>query len=94
MNCVVYVRDSVNISVYKQYNVCAEYAKRHGYSIAGKVFDFDGKIFHEAVNKIIPSNEPLVLVIYSKETVFDNNDDYLFFRIYLERLGHKLIFCN
>lgn len=94
MKAVIYVRQRDEISLYEQFNISAEYCKKFGYSIAGKVMDFDGKQFHEAVNKIIPLSVPAALIIYSKEAAFDNNDDYLFFRIYLERLGHKLISCN
>lgn len=94
MQSIIYVRQTGEISLYEQFNNCADYAKRYGYSIAGKVLDFDGKRLHEAINKIIPFSVPVALVIYSKEAAFDNNDDYLFFRIYIEKLGHKLIICN
>lgn len=94
MGCIVYVRHNEDISLYTQYNKCAEYAKHHGYSISGKVFDFDGKHFHEAVNKVIADSTNTTLMIYSKDMVFDKNDDYLFYRIYLEKLGKKLISCN
>lgn len=94
MQCIIYVRDKEDISLYAQFNKCADYAQRYGYSISGKVLDFDGKKFHEAVNKIIPKTESAALIIYSKEAAFDNYNDYVFFRIYLEKLGHKLISCN
>ena len=91
MRAIIYVRDKDDISIYEQFNQCASHANRYGYSIVGKVLDFDGKQFHEAVNKIIPFTVPAALIIYSKEAAFDNNDDYLFYRIYLEKLGKKLI---
>ena len=83
MQAIIYVRQRDDISLYEQFNVCAEYCKKFGYSITGKVLDFEGKKFHEAVNKIIPKSESAALIVYS-----------LFFRIYLEKLGHKIISCN
>lgn len=94
MQCIIYVRDKEDISLYEQFNKCADFAKRHGYSISGKVLDFEGNRFYEAVNKVIPKTESIVIIIYSKNATFDNNDDYLFFKIYLEKLGHKIISCN
>lgn len=94
MQAIIYVRQRSEISLYEQFNKCADYAKRFGYSISGKVLDFEGNKFYEAVNKILPKIESTVIIIYSKNATFDNNDDYLFFKIYLEKLGHKLISCN
>lgn len=94
MQAIVYVRQKGDISLYEQYNICSEYCKKFGYSISGKVLDFDGKKFHEAVNKILPYSEPVALIVYSKETAFDSFNDYIFYRIYLEKLGHKLISCE
>ena len=94
MNAIIYVRQGNKISLYEQFNKCADYAKRYGYSISGKVLDFEGKKLHEAINKIIPYNESAALIVYSKEAAFDSYNDYIFFRIYLEKLGHKLISCN
>ena len=94
MKAIIYVRQRDEISLYEQFNKCADYAKRYGYSIAGKVLDFEGKELHEAINKIIPYNESVALIVYSKEAAFDSYNDYIFFRIYLEKLGHKLISCN
>lgn len=94
MKCVIYVRSNEDIPIYTQFNLCAEYAKKQGYSISGKVLDFDGKKFHEAVNKILPYSEPVALIVYSKETAFDSFNDSIFYRIYLEKLGHKLISCE
>ena len=94
MDCVIYVREHPTVSIYQQFNGAATYAARHGYSIKAKVLDFQGNKFHEAVNKLIADHDINALIIYSKETAFDNSDDYLFFKIYCEKLGKKLISCN
>lgn len=94
MSVVVYVRQDEGLSLYAQFNECAEYAKRKGYPIGSKVLDFDGKHFHEAINKVIADKNISMLMIYSKDMVFDKNDDYLFYKIYLEKLGKKLVSCN
>lgn len=91
MQAIIYVRQRDNLPLYGQYNICSEFCKKFGYSISGKVLDFEGTKFHEAVNKIIPSSEQMALIIYSKETAFDGFDDFLFFKIYIDKLGHKLI---
>ena len=91
MSIVIYVRNDKDIPIYHQYNVCAEYCKRYGYSIKDKVLDFEGNIFYEAINKVIVEHDITALIIYDKENAFDSYDDYLFYRIYLERLGKKLI---
>lgn len=94
MNCIVYVRHNEDISLYTQFNKCADYAKQYGYSISGKVFDFDGKHLHEAINKVIADSNITALMIHSKDVVFPQYDDYLFYRIYLEKLDKKLVSCN
>lgn len=94
MSVVIYVRQSEDISLYEQFNKCAEYAKRYGYSIEYKVLDFEGNKLYEAINKVIVEHDVTALMIYSKDMVFDKNDDYLFYRIYLEKLGKKLMSCN
>lgn len=94
MSVVIYVRQTEEISLYEQFNKCAEYAKRYGYSIEHKVLDFEGNRFYEAINKIIVEHDVTALIIYSKDVVFDKYDDYLFYRIYCEKLGKKLISCN
>lgn len=91
MQVIIYARQTDEISIYEQYNKCANFAKNYGYSISGKVLDFDGTHFHEAINKVIVEHDVAALMIYSKESVFPKNDDYLFYRIYLEKLGKKLI---
>lgn len=94
MQVVIYVRQTDEISLYEQYNKCANFAKNYGYSISGKVLDFDGTHFHEAVNKVIANTNISALMIYKKELVFPKNDDHLFYRIYLDKLEKKLIICN
>lgn len=93
MSAVIYVRDTKDMSVYHQYNKCADYAKRYGYSVEYKVLDFDGTKFHEAINKVIVEHDVEALIIYDKDSVFKNDDDYLFYRIYCDKLDKKLITC-
>ena len=93
MSVVIYVRQTEEISLYEQFNKCAEYAKRYGYSIKDKVFDFEGNKFHEAINKVIADYDVTALIVYSKDIAFENNDDYLFYRIYCEKQSKKLITC-
>ena len=93
MNVVIYAKQDEEISVYEQYNKCAEYAKRYGYTINYKVLDFEGTIFHEAINKVIAGHDITALICYN----MDNIGDYetgLFYRIYLDKFGKKLISCN
>ncbi len=91
MNTIIYVRHNDDISLYTQFNKCADYCKQHGYSISGKVFDFDGKHFHDAINKVIADSDITILMIYNKDLVFPKYDDFLFYRIYLEHLNKKLV---
>lgn len=93
MSVVIYVRQRECISLYEQYNKCAEYCKRYGYSIEHKVMDFEGNKFYEAINKVIVEHDVTSLIVYSKDIVFDTNDDYLFYRIYLDKLSKGLITC-
>lgn len=94
MQVVIYVRPTEEISIYEQYNKCANFAKKYGYSISGKVLDFDGTHFHEAINKVIVEHDIEALLIYSKDVAFSKADDYLFYRIYCDKLGKKLISLN
>lgn len=94
MQCFIYVRDNKDKSLYEQFNKCADYAKRYGYSVGGRVLDFDGTQFHSAVNKIIADEKLTTLIIYSKETAFENYSDYLFYQIYFDKLGKQLLSCN
>lgn len=93
MSVVIYVRQTEEISLYEQFNKCAEYAKRYGYSIEHKVLDFEGNKFYEAINKVIVEHDVTTLIIYSKDMVFDTNDDYLFYKIYCEKQGKKIVSC-
>lgn len=92
MSAVIYVCGK-DVSIYTQFNQCANYAKKHGYSIAGKVLDFESNSLYEAINKVVADENIDILLVYSKEIVFPKHDDYLFYRIYLEKLGKKLVFC-
>lgn len=94
MKIVIYVRQTDKISIYEQYNKCADYCRLHGYSISGKVLDFDGKHFHDAINKVIADSSIAALMIYNKDFVFSKYDDYLFYKIYLEKLGKTILFYN
>lgn len=94
MNCVIYAKQNDDISVYEQYNKCATLAKRYGYSISGKVLDFDGTNFHEAINKVIAEHDVEALIIHSKNIVFNDNNDYLFYKIYLDKLGKKIVIAE
>jgi hypothetical protein len=91
MNCVIYAKQNDGISVYEQYNQCAALAKRLGYSVSGKVLDFDGTKLHEAINKVIAEHDVSVLIIHSKDIVFSNSSDYIFYKIYLDKLEKRLI---
>lgn len=94
MNCVIYVRHNKDISVYEQFNICAEYAKRYGYSIGGRVLDFESKRFYETVDKITSNKNINILMIYNIKFVFRQYNDYLFYRMYLQTFGKKLIVCE
>ena len=93
MQAFIYVCDNSEMSVYQQHNICMQYAKRQGYSVAGRVLDFDGSRFYEAINKVINNTDQQALIIYSKDTAFRNNDDFLFYKIYLQKLNKRLISC-
>ena len=93
MNCVIYVCDNIEISIYEQWNRCAQYAKHYGYSIADKVLDFEGGRFYQAVDKAIFNDDIDCVIVYHKSCI-GNFEDVLFFRIYLNEFNKKLIFCN
>ena len=93
MHAVIYVCDNIEIPIYEQWNRCAQYAKRYGYSIADKVLDFEGGHFYQAVDKAIFNNDIDCVIVYHKSCI-GNFEDVLFFRIYLNEFGKKLIFCN
>lgn len=93
MQSVIYVCDNIEISIYDQWNRCSQYAKRYGYSISDKVLDFEGGLFYQAVDKAIFNNDIDCVIVYHKSCI-GNFEDVLFFRIYLNEFGKKLIFCN
>lgn len=94
MNCVLYMPNDTKISIFEQHNICNEKAKRYGYSVAHRIFDIRCDRFHEAINKVIASSNIEALIIYDKWTVFDNYDDFLFYYVYLKKLGKKLILAK
>lgn len=91
MSCVIYAKQNDDISVYEQYNQCATLAKRYGYSIESRVLDFDGTNFHKAVNRVIAECDVVALIIYSKDIVFNDYSEFVFYRIYLDKLNKELI---
>lgn len=93
MDCIIYVCDNSDISIYTKFNECARVAKRHGYSIKSQVLDFTGNEFYTAIDKAVFDNEVSALIVYNRDSIGDF-DTALFYRIYLEKLGKKLIFCN
>ena len=93
MRAVIYAKQSKTATVYEQFNACAAYAKRKGYSITGKVLDFNGNALHEAINKVIADDQPCALVVYNQGT-FTDFQEAIFYRVYLEKLGKKLVICN
>lgn len=93
MNCVIYVRDNADISIYAQFNEVARYAKRYGYSIKERVLDFDGSRFYKTIDKVIFDNEVDCLLVYNMKSVGDH-ETYIFYNIYCGRFGKKLISCN
>ena len=93
MQCTIYTSDNSDISVYEQFNECARYAKRYGYSIKHKVLDFNGSKLHEAIDKVVFDNEVDCLIVYNKSCIGDY-ETALFYRIYLNKLGKKLVSCT
>lgn len=93
MQCIVYVKDNSDISIYQKFNECARVASRYGYSIKGRMLDFSGKEFYKTIDKVVFDNEVNALIVYNLDSVGDY-ETILFYRIYLEKLGKKLIACN
>jgi len=93
MNCVIYVCDNLDISIYEQWNNCNRHCKYFGISIADKVLDFEGGNFYQAVDKAVFNDDIDGVVTYSPACIGDFQDN-LFFRIYLNEFGKKLIFSN
>lgn len=94
MNCIIYAKNANNITVFEQHNVCAEKAKRYGYSVAHRIFDIRGDRFTEAINKVTAHQEIEALIIYDKWIIFKDYDEFLFYYIYLRKLGKKLILAK
>ena len=94
MNCIIYTVNNTNISVFEQHNICNEKAKRYGYSILHRIFDIRNDRLTEAINKVIANDDIEALIIYDKWTVFKDYDEFLFYYIYLQKLGKKLILAK
>lgn len=90
MQAVIYVRNYNDIPIYKQFNICAEYAKRYGYSIKSKVLDFTGSEFYKAVDKVVFDDETSFLIVYDRKCIGDN-ETVLFYKIYLSKFNKKLL---
>ena len=93
MNCIIYVSDNCDISIYQQFNKAARYAKRYGYSVKSKMLDFSNSEFYKAVDKVVFDSEVDALIVYNLNSIGDF-ETALFYRIYLEKFGKKLISCN
>ena len=93
MNCIIYVCDNSDISIYQKFNDCARFAYRYGYSIKSKVLDFSGGELYAAVDKVVFDDEVSALIAYDSRCLGDF-ETALFYRIYLEKFGKKLIFCT
>lgn len=93
MNCVIYVCNNIETPIYEQFNLCSQYCKHYGYSISDKVLDFEGGHFYQAVDKVIFNDNIDCVVVFSKSCIGDF-DDLLFYRIYLNEFGKKLIISN
>lgn len=92
MNCVIYATNNNRVPMFEQHNKCAEFAKRQGYSIEKRYFDIRGDKLHEAVNQCLFYNVD-ALLIYDK-TVLGTLEDFLFYRIYLEKFDRCIITCK
>ena len=90
MNCIIYVCDNSDISIYQKFNECARYAKHYGYSIYGKVLDFSNTEFYKAVDKVTFNDDVSCLIVYDKKSIGDY-ETALFYKIYLDKFGKKLM---
>lgn len=90
MKAIIYVCDNTEVPIYEQFNLCGIYCKRHGYIISDKVFDFEGGHFYQAVDKAIFNDDIYGVVVFSNDCI-GNFEDNIFFRIYLNKFGKKLI---
>lgn len=93
MNCVIYVCDNIDISIFDQWNSCSQYCNRCGISIADKVLDFEGGNFYQAVDKAVFNDDIDSVVIYNQTCIGDFQDN-IFFRIYLNKFDKQLIISN
>ena len=93
MNCIIYVSDNSDISIYQKYNECARVAKRYGYSIYSRVLDFSGTEFFKTVDKVVLNNDVSSLIIYDRKSI-GINEVFFFYKMYLDKFGKKLIICN
>lgn len=93
MNCIIYVSDNSETSIYEKFNDCARFAKHYGYSIYSKVLDFSNNEFYKAVDKVTFNDNVSCLIVYDRKSIGDN-ETVLFYRIYLDKFGKKLIICN
>lgn len=93
MNCIIYVCDNSDISIYQKYNECARLAKHYGYSIYSRVLDFSGTEFFKTVDKVVSNNDVSSLIIYDRKSI-GINEVFFFYKIYLDKFGKKLIICN
>ena len=93
MNTIIYVCDNSETSIYSKYNDCARFAKHYGYSIYSKVLDFTGSEFYKAVDKVTFNDDVSCLIVYDRKSIGDN-ETVLFYQIYLDKFGKKLIICN
>ena len=90
MKVIIYVCDNTEVPIYEQFNLCSRYCKHYGYSIADKVFDFEGGHFYQAVDKAIFNDDIDCVVVFNNNCI-GNFEDNIFFRIYLKEFGKKLI---
>lgn len=90
MQAIIYVCDNSEISIYQKYNECARFAKRYGYSIKSKVLDFSNDEFYRAVDKVTFNDDVSCLIVYDKKSIGDYETS-LFYQIYLDKFGKKLM---
>ena len=93
MNCIIYVCDNSDISIYQKYNECARFAQHYGYSIYSRVLDFSGTEFHKTVDKVVSNKDVSSLIIYDRKSI-GINEVFFFYKMYLDKFGKKLIICN
>lgn len=94
MKAVIYVRENTQPDIYQQFNECARYASKNGYSIAHKVFDIRGDGLQEAINKAVFTDDIKHFIVYSRKTMCDDMEDTLFFHIYMVHFGVDVHFVN